>query len=68
MKYFQNTDMNEIFSKSRDELSDFGPHGFPHKTTFVAKFQTFSKFTVFLREMPELHPKNQVNSNDLQDK
>jgi len=68
MKYFSNTDMNEIFSKSRDELGDFGRQGFLHQLLFVAKLQTFSKYTVFSREMTKTYPKNQENSNDLQNK
>jgi len=47
VKYTPNTDINEIFSKSRSELGDLGTHGFPHKLHFVAKFHTFSKCRVF---------------------
>jgi len=49
-------------------LGDFGRHGYPHKLFFVAKFRTFSKFRVFLQAVPEMYPKNQENSNDLQNK
>ena len=50
MKCFPNTDMNEIFSNSREELCDFGRHELPHELHFVPKFQNIFKiYSYFTR-------------------